>query len=100
MPIQYTEEELRLVHEPDPAGDAAAAAAAAPAPVAAVPVVDQQALLRKLMDNIPTSKDGVWSYSIRWDAYDKDAMGPKFTKWIGQKVSSGQACATCVCVVV
>ena len=45
-----------------------------------------QVLLRRLMDTIPTSKEGVWSYSIRWDAYDKATMGPKFSNWIGQKV--------------
>ena len=40
------------------------------------------------MDTIPTSKEGVWSYPIRWDAYDKGTMGTKFGNWIGQKVSS------------
>jgi hypothetical protein len=42
------------------------------------------------MNTIPTSKDAVWSFQIRWDSYDKGTMGTKFSQWIGQKVCARQ----------
>lgn len=64
-PIEYTEEELRLVHAPDPEEEQQAAAAPA---VPAMTPEERQAALRRLMDTIPTSREGVWSYPIKYVA--------------------------------
>ncbi|KAG1677373.1 hypothetical protein FOA52_010752 [Chlamydomonas sp. UWO 241] len=86
-PIQYTEEELRSVHEAEPGAAAQGAPVVQQArPAVAQPAEDRQAQLRRLMDTIPTSRDGVWSFAIRWEHFDKDSMGSKFSNWIGQKV--------------
>ena len=67
------------MHEPDPDPQQEQAAAAAAA-AAAVPAEDRQTLLRRLMDTIPTTREGVWSYPIQWDSYNKSTMGAKFTQ--------------------
>eukprot|EP00798_Chlamydomonas_sp_ICE-L_P024965 gene24965-10623_t len=74
-PINYTQEELMAVQTtPEPASEPAATAA----PPAAS--TDPKVQLRRLMDSIPTTKEGVWSYSIRWDAYNQATMSEKFSQ--------------------
>jgi len=94
-PIKYTEEELRAVMEPaaEEGGSTAPTNGSVPhaGPVPAQAPAQQQqqdpkVLLRKLMDSIPTTKDGVWGYPIQWDAYNPTTMAEKFSGWINQKV--------------
>ncbi len=54
------------------------AAAATPAPAAPQPPADPKAALKALMDSIPTSKDGVFGYAIKWQHYNAASMGEKF----------------------
>ncbi len=82
-PIQYSEEERRVVEEIErerQAAIAADAAAAQPAqPAAAQPAapVDPKVALRTLMDSIPTVKEGVYGYAIKW-SYVNDAVKERF----------------------
>ncbi|GAX74794.1 hypothetical protein CEUSTIGMA_g2241.t1 [Chlamydomonas eustigma] len=80
-PIVYTEEELRSVHESDPMLQTELGAACS-----GDPALSSQAQLRQLMDRIPTSKEGVWDFSIRWEHYDGEIMSSKFRNWINAKV--------------
>jgi RNA-binding protein 25 len=80
-PIEYTEEELRSVHEPDPEVQIEHAAASF-----LDPPLDRLSQLRQLMDSIPTNKEGVWFFLIRWDCYDQEAMSSKFLNWVSTKV--------------
>lgn len=48
--------------------------------------VDPKTMLRKIMDNIPVSKEGVFSYKIKWDKYDAGMAGSNVTKWVGKKI--------------
>ncbi len=73
---------MLAVHEPAE-GSAAATASAAPPAAPAAASNDPKVLLRRLMDSIPTSKDGVWSFSIRWDAYNVSSMADKF-RWAAE----------------
>ena len=66
MPLQYTEEEQRAVQHS--ANE------------------DPKAILRRVADAIPTTRDGVFGYKIKWDAYDLESMAPKLRKWVESKI--------------
>ncbi|GIL79573.1 hypothetical protein Vretimale_12281 [Volvox reticuliferus] len=90
-PIRYSEEEMLAVAEAQPTA-AAPSMHIAPTP-AAVPTiqmvqspVDSKAALKVMMDSIPTSRDGVFSYEIKWSYYNASAMGEKFKGWVSSKV--------------
>ncbi|GFR49350.1 hypothetical protein Agub_g11374 [Astrephomene gubernaculifera] len=96
-PIRYSEEELLSVTDSQPADGSqplpavpqlpvAAAAAAAVVPAVPQPPADPKAALKAMMDSIPTSRDGVFSYSIKWSHYNAGAMGEKFKGWVSSKV--------------
>lgn len=57
-----------------------------PAPV---PAEDPKAAMRRLMDLIPTSKEGVWAYQVKWSAYDPATTGEKVKGWVAAKVRAG-----------
>lgn len=50
---------------------------------------DNKATLKKLMKNIPTDKDAVFAYPIKWDVYDKYSfsMAPKLSQWVLKKTA-------------
>lgn len=62
-----------------------------PSDNAAVPAatseVDARAVLRQIMDSIPVSKDGVYSYAVKWDAYDTSTVAVRVGKWVSKKIS-------------
>lgn len=66
-PIQYTEEE-------------------AWAAKVNCSVDDPKLAMKRLMDSIPTSKDGVFSYPIKWDAYEPATLGPNISRWVSKKI--------------
>jgi hypothetical protein len=80
-PIRYSEEEMLAVtstSEPDASiamQDAPAAQAAAPA---VRPPADPKTALKAMMDSIPTSREDVFAYQIKWAHYNAAAMGEKF----------------------
>ncbi len=55
------------MQEPDPA-TAQEASAAATAPAAAAE--DPKAVLRRIMDAIPVSREGVHEYPLKWETWD------------------------------
>ncbi|EFJ45965.1 hypothetical protein VOLCADRAFT_63199 [Volvox carteri f. nagariensis] len=79
---------LAVTDSQPPTGPAhpAPAAAAAPLAQAARPPIDSKAALKAMMDSIPTSKEGVFSYPIKWGHYNAAAMGEKFKGWVSSKV--------------
>jgi RNA-binding protein 25 len=50
---------------------------------------DNKATLKKSTKNVPTDKDGVFSYPIKWEAYDKYSfsMAPKLSQWVLKKTA-------------
>lgn len=66
-PIQYTEEEAWVAK-----GNGS--------------VDDPKLAMKRLMDSIPTSKDGVFSYPIKWDAYESATLGPNISRWVSKKI--------------
>ncbi|KXZ56101.1 hypothetical protein GPECTOR_2g983 [Gonium pectorale] len=83
-PIRYSEDELMGV------ADGGEQAEAAPPPAATLqrptPPADPKAALKAMMDSIPTSRDGVFSYQIKWSHYNASVMGEKFKGWVSSKV--------------
>lgn len=51
------------------------------------PADDPKAAVKRLMDNIPTSRDGVFAYPIKWDVYSPNVLGANITKWVDRKIS-------------
>lgn len=51
------------------------------------PSNDPKAAVKRLMDGIPTSRDGVFAYPIKWDVYDPSVLGQNITKWVDKKIS-------------
>ena len=51
--------------------------------------MDNKATVKRLMKNIPTDKDAVFSYPIKWEAYDKYSfsMAPKLSQWVLKKTA-------------
>lgn len=43
--------------------------------------------MKRLMDSIPTSRDGVFAYPIKWEVYDPNVLGLNITKWVDKKIS-------------
>jgi len=86
VPIQYSDEELRAVqdHSAEVAAAAAGAAAAA-AGGGGVSEHDSKLELRKIMDNIPVTTDGVYKYPIKWNHFNA-ASQAKVAQWVGKKV--------------
>eukprot|EP00199_Chlamydomonas_sp_CCMP681_P001147 CAMPEP_0119104138 /NCGR_PEP_ID=MMETSP1180-20130426/2429_1 /TAXON_ID=3052 ORGANISM="Chlamydomonas cf sp, Strain CCMP681" /NCGR_SAMPLE_ID=MMETSP1180 /ASSEMBLY_ACC=CAM_ASM_000741 /LENGTH=774 /DNA_ID=CAMNT_0007088819 /DNA_START=12 /DNA_END=2336 /DNA_ORIENTATION=- len=97
-PIKYSADEIKAVEEIKKERDAAveaeasaavaaetATSAAAVAAVHAASQADPKATLKSLMDRIPTTVEGVWSYPIKWQMYSA-VMGQKFGQWVDAKV--------------
>lgn len=66
-PIQYTEEEVQAAR----VGGS---------------MDDPRQAKKGLMDTIPTSKEGVFRYAIKWDAYESGTLGPNISKWVSKKI--------------
>ncbi|GIL52376.1 hypothetical protein Vafri_8264 [Volvox africanus] len=90
-PIRYSEEEMLAVAEAQPTV-AALPVHTSPAPAAGQTIqqvqspADSKAALKAMMDSIPTSREGVFSYEIKWSYYNASAMGEKFKGWVSSKV--------------
>lgn len=82
IPLQYTEEEARAMQA------VPAAASSAAAPSAAAPAADPQAALKRLMDSLPKSKEGVFAYPVKWAVFDaaKAQLGPRVVAWVSKKI--------------
>lgn len=72
VPIKYSQEELQAVQ----------------APVGAAEQQDTKATVKSIIDSIPTTRDGVFSYAVDWSAFD--AAGEKLAGsvrgWVNKKM--------------
>ncbi|PNW80034.1 hypothetical protein CHLRE_08g375084v5 [Chlamydomonas reinhardtii] len=82
-PIRYSEEELAAVSDAPAGGPPGASGRPGGG---APPPADPKAALKAMMDTIPTARDGVFSYAIKWDHYNAATMGEKFRGWVAGKV--------------
>ena len=87
-PLEYTEEELRALNEPMMVEGEGGVTATVPG---VRPPLDAEAERRAkaqqaILESIPTTREGIWSYPVKWEAYDPSSMKEKVTKWVAAKV--------------
>lgn len=86
--MEYTEEELRALNEPMTVEGEGGVTTV---PGISRPLMDAEAerrskAQRSILDSIPTTKEGIWSYAIKWEAYDPLTMRDKVNKWVAAKI--------------
>ena len=78
-PLEYTEEELRSLNEPMMVEGEGGVTTGGGGKDSAL---DRQTKLDKILASIPTTKDGIWSYPVKWANYDSMTMKDKLTRWV------------------
>lgn len=78
VPIDYSEEEQAAVRDGDgrkPSEDKRAERSKSDASSKKVPAEERKKMIQNLVNSIPTTKEGVFSYELKWDAIDKVSHG-------------------------
>ena len=64
--------------------------------VANLPVAEKKAIIKQIIERIPTSKEELFAYPIDWKAVDADFVNQRIKPWVDKKIIAylGEAEAT------
>eukprot|EP00210_Caulerpa_lentillifera_P004499 g4293.t1 len=48
---------------------------------------DTKISAKELIDALPKTKDEIYNYEVKWDAYSAEELGPKIQTWVSKKIS-------------